>query len=231
LLKDHPTHEGFSRMKAEHRKELQTNSLADYLGNLVRNARSGAGLSWFKVIVVLVLVLGVGAFWIWWNASSNRAAEAWHKLQFNDEVSLDELSRDWTTAKQGQAARFARGFSYLNQWTGLVHVAEDDKVKAALGGLQAFFAELAEECKDDPQRAAEAKYHLAVATETMAAYDIKVLGEAKKAFEAATQDELGKTAFGLMAQKRLDQYNNRTEYEAIDKFYREFRARSRAKSP
>lgn len=51
-------------MKAEHRKELQTNSLADLLGRTVRNVRGGTGLSWTKILIALVVVGGIATFFI-----------------------------------------------------------------------------------------------------------------------------------------------------------------------
>jgi tetratricopeptide (TPR) repeat protein len=61
-------------MKAEHRKELHTNVLADSLGRFVDKAKSGSGLIWGGLIVLVAL----GVAWWWWTASSaNRASDAW----------------------------------------------------------------------------------------------------------------------------------------------------------
>ena len=63
-------------MKAEHRKELQTNTLADMLGRTVRNVRGGGtGLSWTKVLIVAVVVVGVLMFFWWKTNQTNRLAE------------------------------------------------------------------------------------------------------------------------------------------------------------
>src|ERR1700733_10964809 len=97
-------------MKAEHRKELQTNTLADMLGRTVRKARSGGGLSWFKVFLVLFVgAVVLGFFWVRSNKARENA-EAWAKIEYNDGKSLEELVSDLRDTKQGQAARFTIGF-------------------------------------------------------------------------------------------------------------------------
>jgi len=214
-------------MKAEHRKELQTNTLADFLGRNVRKVRSGGGISWFKVFVaVFVLTVLLG----WWWVRSNRAqenAEAWAKLEYDDRKSLQDLINDSTDSKQGQAAGFYIGFGYL--WEGIRLLGSGDS-KFFKNGIEYIgaavktFDQLAEECKDDNERLAEAKYHLAVAYETLAgAIGVMFLDDAKKNFEELTKGELAATAYGMLAKKRLDQYNNPAEFDQMRIFYARFR--------
>jgi len=214
-------------MKAEHRKELQTNSLADFLGRTVRRARSGPQIPWFWLFAAfLVVIVVLGFFWIRRNRALE-SADAWAKIEYNDRKSLQDLDSEFKDTKQGQAARFTLAYSIL--WDGIRLLGGEDAkygVQAAqfLDAAKQIFTQLAEECKDDNERLAEAKYHLAVTEEAMAC--IKgplVLEDAKKRFEELTRGDLANTPYGALAKKRFDQYNNLSEYAAIIGFYTSFR--------
>jgi hypothetical protein len=216
-------------MKAEHRKELQTNALADLLGRTVRKARSGPGFSWFwTFVILLILAVGLGYWWITKNKARENS-EAWARLDFNDRKSLEELATDFKDAKQGQAARFTLAFGYL--WDGIRVVGTGD-TKLVQGGVgylfeaTKIFGELADECKDDPERMAEAKYHLAVAQESLAGFDIKLLEDARKTYEELTKGDLAATPYGVLAKKRMDLFNNPSEYARVIIFYSGFRSQS-----
>jgi hypothetical protein len=221
-------------MKAAHRKELQTNSLADMLARTVRKARSGGGFSWFQVLVVLaILVVVLGFFWIRGNRAQENA-EAWAKVEYNDTKSLVELYKDAKDTRQGQAATFTLGFSLL--WDGIrIMGAGDSKLPEGVSRVETamkLFSELAEECKDDNERFAEAKYHLAVANEALACLDaVKYLGEAKKHFEALTSGDLAATPYGKLAKKRLEQYSDPTSFTDMIVFYSRFRGQTPTLGP
>jgi hypothetical protein len=217
-------------MKAEHRKELQTNTLADMLGRTVRRARSGGGLSWFKVFLVLLAVaIVLGYFWVRSNKARENS-EAWAKLEYNDGKSLEELVSDFRDTKQGQAARFTIGFGYL--WDGVRLIGAGDP-RAVEGGNRylieavTVFTQLAEECKDDNERLAEAKYHLAVALEALAgSLKVELLEEAKKNYDELSRGELATTPYGKLAKKRMELYGNPAEFAALVSFYKNFRTQS-----
>lgn len=77
-------------MKAEHRKELQTNTLADNLGKFVERAKHGPSRN--TVIVLTLLVLAVGLFFTWrYFARRSEVASAqrwvdWHQLSTGDRM-------------------------------------------------------------------------------------------------------------------------------------------------
>jgi len=214
-------------MKAEHRKELQTNSLADFLGRTVRNVRGGSGVSWTKIIIAAAVVFGIAAvFWVL-NNQKRTNAELWMKLQANTLSKLEEMAqdKDLKNTKQGQAARFTVAHEYL--WIGIQRLGNPTTAEGGLRLLaqgEASFQELAEDCKDEPDRLAEAKYNLAVCKETEAIFKVELLDEAKKLYEDLAKGSLSKTAFGMMAAKRLEQLN--ADYAAISKFYSEFSTRT-----
>ncbi|HYV35393.1 MAG TPA: hypothetical protein VE988_06800 [Gemmataceae bacterium] len=214
-------------MKAEHRKELQTNALADFLGRTVRNVRTGSGIPWFKVTVVGVVIAGgLLVYWII-NSRSRTKAENWARIDRGDRVSLIELFNDAKETKQGQAARFTVGFNVLWDSINTLSMQDPDKLKQIFMQITGHFGDLAEECKEEPERCAEAKYHMAVATESMAAVEIgplkkKHLEDAKKILADVAQGDLKGTAYGMMAQKRLELFNNPAEFQRMEKFYEEF---------
>jgi len=228
-------------MKAEHRKELQTNSLADYLGRTVRNIRGGTGLSWTKVLLVLAAVLAVLAVLWYFRNRGRENAELWLKLDANTETKLQEIAKDYKDTKQGQAARFSLANLYL--WHGIRMLGEPTKMFTGLDYVQQsmrFYKDLEEDLKDtkdDLDRLAEAKYGYAVATECLAVIDLKgleggkMLDDAKKLYEDLARGPLAKTAYGIMAQRRFDQLSNPAEYTAISTFYREFSAKTKLGRP
>jgi hypothetical protein len=221
-------------MKAEHRKELQTNTLADYLGRTVRSVRSGAGISWFKIFLIGVVVLGIAFVW-WTIRNKNRAdAENWAKIQYNDKPTLYELGNEYKDTKQGQAARFRVAFFLMWEGIKLLGTPEPGVSQQGLGAVNQakdMYRELAEQVKDDPERLAEAKYHIFVAKEAFAILDIKSLDDAKKDLEELTKAPLASTAFGVLAKKRWAQYTNEAEFNSIRRFYAEYRTRSKTGPP
>jgi hypothetical protein len=216
-------------MKAEHRKELQTNSLADFLGRTVQGARGGTGISWFKVFVVLIVLLAVLLFF-WVRSNRTRiSAEAWAKIEYGDSKSLAELYSESKDTTQGQAALFTLGYGFL--WDG-IHQLGDLDVGRVQDGLEKVFNaaqvfdELANEVKNDNERLAEAKYHSATAYEALAAFDASNLEKAKNRYEELTKGDLAATAFGALAKKRYEQYEDIVQFANISTFYREFRQRT-----
>ena len=69
-------------MKAEHRKELETNALADYLGNALQKAKEGPSqqVLLYGGLTLLVVVL-VGVFIWFFTSSKDKDAERW--VQWN----------------------------------------------------------------------------------------------------------------------------------------------------
>src|SRR5260370_22326718 len=100
-------------MKAEHRKELQTNALADMLGRTVRNVRGGTAVPWTWIFIVLVIAAGVGIFF-WWRGNLARSnSELWVKLDDNTPKSLQELYEQNKDTTQGKAAMLTAVFDRL----------------------------------------------------------------------------------------------------------------------
>src|SRR5437879_4308515 len=144
-----PADRSATRMKAEHRKELQTNTLADWLGRTVRGARGGTGVSWPKLGLALAGVLGVVIyFWIKGNIARNNV-ELWAKLQNNTFKQLAELEKENKETNQGKAASLTLAFGFLNDGVRFLgSPLHQDNADAFLRESYNRFTVLETECKD-----------------------------------------------------------------------------------
>ena len=221
-------------MKAEHRKELQTNSLADMLGRTVRNVRGGTGLSWTKVIIAGVIIFGLFATWWFFNNRARENQELWMRVEANTDSKLKDVAQEYKDTKQGKAARLTLAHAYL--WEGIRMLGEPGKTNigfSLIAHSNQRYLELEEECKEDPECLAEAKYGIAVGREALAAKNDKDFGDAaaqldiaKRYYEDLAKGPSANTAYGILAKRRLEQLNNPAEYASILTFYREYMAKS-----
>jgi hypothetical protein len=212
-------------MKAEHRKELQTNSLADMLGRTVRNVKGGTGMPWTKIILVVVLLAVVFMF-LWWRGNLARTnAEMWVTLDDNTPKKLEQLYVESKDSNQGKAATLMLAFEL--QYTGVRMVGGGpDMQKAGLEWISQsmrLYEQLQKDCEGNDEWVAEAKYGQAVAMEALTVVDVENLNKAKNLYADLAKGDLGKTGYGMLAARRLDQLNNQTELAAISRFYGDFR--------
>ena len=155
------------------------------------------------------------------------------KLQTNTLARLGELSGPEVAAtKQGQAAQFTLAYEYL--WLGVQNLGDANNAEKGVGLVlkaDEIFTALTETCKNEPDRLAEASYNLAVCKETFAVLQPESLEEAKKAYEELAKGPLAKTAHGVMATRRMEQFNNPAQYAQILTFYKEFKTRTKFSMP
>jgi hypothetical protein len=214
-------------MKAEHRKELQTNSLADMLGRTVRNVRGGTGVSWTWIIVVSVLAVAVVIFFWVRNNQARNNSELWVKLHDNTPRTLQQIYNDNRDSNQGKAAGLTIVYEML--YSGVKSLGSPELQSQGVQYLttcQSYFAMLEKDCEGNDEWVAEAKYGQAVATEALAVVDPENLKKAKDQYEQLAKGDLGKTGFGMLAARRLEQLSNATEQAAIAAFYSGFRTNS-----
>lgn len=87
-------------MKAEHRKELQTNALADAVGGFLKGAKSYAGAVWALVLIGIVIY---GFYWWYSSNYSDRIALAWidflNATEWSDPKALGESEQLAAQAK------------------------------------------------------------------------------------------------------------------------------------
>jgi hypothetical protein len=206
-------------MKAEHRKELQTNALADRMGRMVRRVKTGPsrrGILWMAVGVVAL----IGVLW-WVIAANNRRtalSEQWM------EVGAQEFL---TPGRDGQlhpnpmifgnpgnpelAARFQIAWAQLWELGLRRLAAEPNSALRSIDASAKDFLRLSEECKDDPVLGPEAAYALAVIEETKTAEDLEYLDKAIRRYKGV-QSKYPDSAAGKAAGRRAEYLEkNRTQ--------------------
>lgn len=157
-------------MKAEHRKELQTNTLADYLGRAIESLKSGHTLT----IVVAVIVVLLLASWLWSRfRTSSRSGDAmlWTKLDVagNDEQ-LEQLADANPGTTQARTARFEVARSLIQRGTEkLGNSAQHDEGIKELIKARQLYRELAPLCRAEPMLQQEAMMGVAKAEESLIA--------------------------------------------------------------
>src|SRR5262249_47978353 len=78
-------------MKAEHRKELHTNALADRMGKLLKGMRSRTQSTSLMVWVIILLAVGTLGAWWYFSTSARRARSAlWVGLDDTGEARSDD---------------------------------------------------------------------------------------------------------------------------------------------
>ncbi len=224
-------------MKAEHRKELQTNILADRMGRLVQRIKERP-----KKRVLLYVVLGaaivLGLFIFLRVRSTSALAESdhWAWLEDGFQPDMKKLILDFPESNAGKGARFQVAWLWL--WDdGLKSLASypvevlkvrgevDDKA-GNLEIAKSVFLELKEECKDDPIWEPEVLYALAVIEETRA---IRVkdrekhLAEALRLYKELATSKHKDSARGKLAQQRAEDLEKRGQ--EIHNFYDELNTR------
>ena len=184
-------------MKAEQRKELESNVLAERMGRAVkkttqRTAPDRRGVRRVALIIFgIIVVSGVSAgFYMYLTNQWTEDSKAWRTVY---EGNLDQLVKDVldetptsteqeklaaASTSQGKAVLFQIAWRLL--WDlGVQRVGSNPE--AGLNSVEAAekrYEELLKVCKDDPMWASEALYGLALAKETLAI---------KKGIEAAQQ--------------------------------------------
>src|SRR4051794_16768952 len=166
-------------MKAEHRKELETNALAEGMGRVIRGIRERPKRKSVFVWVIALLViagLGIGAWW--WSANRQRTSDSWAMIDLA--TSLTALAPvGYDTAEPGsgmlgppiktnagRAARFEIAWFYLYE-NGIKGLMRDPEMAMLyIKDAKSKFAELAEESTEDPVLGPQSLYAIAVAEES-----------------------------------------------------------------
>jgi hypothetical protein len=223
-------------MKAEHRKELQTNALADRMGRLIQRARQGPSRATVVTVVLVILLVGAVFFFLWRRSSSiQREATRWLDFDLGPypkylagqnqvpvshyEYLLDQAPG--TPQARGAAAQLAweklydRGIkSLLARPLEAVHSIKDAKKE---------YERLLPDVEKDDVLGPEVRYALAVAEESLAVEDPEThLKRAIRLYKAVV-DEHPKSAHAKQATARLKQLKDAEQYHRIEAFYVDLR--------
>lgn len=208
-------------MKSDHRHELKTNELAEWLGNLP---------DWTKenlyTIVLVVVLLGAAAGLYFWRISNRGSAQAQQRVEFTG--LLNQVSGGKMQIAQAQAQGKDQSFMLLQpaknletfaERTGNDHMAALALIKRAealraelhYGTVQkdylvsqtnlakASYTEALKRCPDDPSLAAAAKFGLGLCEEELGNFD-----QARQIYqEVAANPDFEPTVAAVQAKRRL----------------------------
>jgi len=219
-------------MKAEHRKELHTNLLADRMGRMVQRVRSRPSrrsVLWILLALVVVVVL------VGWTIIANNKRSLmsglWADLGEEHIAGYTEKGqwatmpwvRDYRDTNPGLAARYQLAWVFL--WEEGLKQMGSDPVRALKGleFVEKTFSELGYECKDDPILGPEAAYALAVIEESRAVKDPAALNKAVTRYRGV-QTRYKDSAAGKAAARRaeyLEKNRDRAEgfYMVMNRHY------------
>jgi hypothetical protein len=155
-------------MKAEHRKELQTNALADRMGRLYQGMKSGQGNTSAVVWVLIGLTVVTFAGWYWATGTSADEAQAWVKLYGETRLAdLQKVAADNRGTLPGRTAEFQIARESLQM--GLERLCSTQRATAVDLVVQARdkYLKLRNECVDSPLLAQEATLGAAKSEEAL----------------------------------------------------------------
>jgi hypothetical protein len=210
-------------MKAEQRKELETNTLADKVGQAMQRVKGSSRRSLVIYLVVgVVLVVGLWLGYREWTLRKQETSLHWLMLDDGSDTYLKQLATLNTPA--GRSARLQIAWLiYWEQGVRMIGVNPPGAMKA-ISVASSTYADIAKECKEanDTIFEPQALLGIAVCTETLAAQDITSLGRAKEAYAKIVDHEKYKdSAEGKFAQKRLDHLNDKTKFKEMELVYEE----------
>jgi tetratricopeptide (TPR) repeat protein len=161
------------RMKAEHRKELETNKLADTVGGFVQSFKEGPSKNAiiYGSIIGVAFVLLIIYWWVAGNAAANSSSRWLQLEQINDRGQLEQFTKEYPDTEQGRLARFQLARLDLDQGIrGLGWVDKTEATKRVRRAAESY-EKLAGESGNTPLLAQEALLNAAKGRESLGEYD------------------------------------------------------------
>jgi hypothetical protein len=203
-------------MKAEERKHLKENELAERLGKLWQYLASGSTTNtiiWGLILVGLALTIG----WRYYSSHSFRTSSAeWSAVErANSAAELEQIIKDNPGKVVARVAKVHLTRYQMDD--ALARVAgpsSEDRIKAAdaLTAVYTRYSEIAKEFSDQPELVQEALMGVAKADEVLAAIPkVDSPKEPRETLDAAQEayEELAKrypeSYFGKQAKKRAEE--------------------------
>jgi hypothetical protein len=154
-------------MKAQHRRELQTNVLADRVGRLVQGIRQNPKSSATVVWIIIGLIIGTGVIWYFLGSGSGSSSQ-WLQLESaSDPAKLEQIIKENPGTIAARTARFQKSRMELQE--GLRTLFSADRARAINNLIDARrnFLELAVQCANEPILVQEALTGAAKAEESL----------------------------------------------------------------
>jgi tetratricopeptide (TPR) repeat protein len=193
-------------MKAEHRKELETNKLADKIGGVINSFKEGPSrnATIYGSLVLVAIMLVIIYFWVAANAKAADSAR-WLKLDSLDSVkSADDFIKENPDTEQARLARLqVARLDLLTGTTNLDSITKSDAIKGLRRAAESY-EKLANESASTPLLVQESLLNAAQARETLGEYD-----RAKQLYERLSRDfpQSLKGKAAADAVKKLDEYS------------------------
>lgn len=211
-------------MKAEHRKELETNVLADKMGKLITGAKQGPSRGFVFYLLaglfVVVVIFGINR---WINYSAGQSSKLWLRVEDGDLEQMKVVYQAGVGENPGKVARLQ--FAWEELWVyGIKRLGGNPALaRASIEQAREKYTELAKACEGDPVFHPEALYGLAVIEETglidKANRDsgVATVVDKYKAVSKANKE----SAFAAMARQRVNDLEDETKSREILRFYAE----------
>jgi hypothetical protein len=188
-------------MKAEHRKELQTNALADHLGRFLQSLTANPGPLFWYLLGGVILVVALFYGWRYFSASSAKGRSLqW--IQLDEATSLDDLNhiiQDHSGTTAARTARFLKARKLMQDGQSqLYYPSGRTQALTNIDEAGQLYDKLAGECKDMPVLAQESLMGKATAqvikgelTEAIATYK-DLANRYPQSFQGAAAAKLAK---------------------------------------
>jgi hypothetical protein len=214
-------------MKAEQRKELETNALADRMGHLVQRMKTQPRRATaYYVVGGLLLVIAVVVVWRWYQMNRQTNSERWEMLNSSVGQRLEYLAQKEPATNQGKAARFQMAWAYYWDF-GLKRLGIGDGGRSGMMALEEAaktYEDLAKECSGDKLWEPEALYGLAVIEETKAIVKLDALERAKERY-TELKTKYPDSARGKLAAEWLNNAENKDKYLELQDFYQDLHSK------
>ncbi len=189
-------------MKAEQRKELETNTLADKMGHAMQKAKAASRrtVMMYASIGTAILVI-IFLVYRYYDSAKAERSEAWLELHDGQRGLLEKVATKDNAA--GKAARLQIAwFIYWEQGVKLLGFNQEAGIKS-LETAVAEYKDIQKLCEDDPIYEPQAMLGRAVAEECLTIKDASSLDRAKKSYEELYA-KYEKSAEGRYAKERID---------------------------
>jgi hypothetical protein len=208
-------------MKAEHRKELETNVLADWLGRRLETLKKGSKNSYLITGVVVLIVAAVFGTMYLMRSASAKSSALWFKYDTAGSLTeLDKLAADNRGTMAARAARFEVARALLGQ--GVQNLGNPEQHASAVDSLEkarSLYEELAPQAKDTPVWQQEALMGVATAEESLVGSGKDASLDKAQEYYRRVAEQFPDTFQGETARKRADELKNPKTRAEIEKFY------------
>ena len=161
-------------MKAEHRKELHTNLLADRMGRLVQGMKSGTRSASMSAWIIGLIVVGLAVAWYFAKGSAVSQSKAWVDLNTaHDTSTLKRIALENAGSLPARTARFQQARLLLRDGLQQVYASRIEAL-IKLDEAAKVFGELVAECSNNALLQQEALMGAAKAEEA------RLMGISKK---------------------------------------------------